>query len=768
MTPAALVYPPGPAGVPANLTAPSARYRWQVLVVLVCLFVFLLLYLALVGGAAYLFGFALLYPIEENDLVALAWKGLALLGSGLLLFFLVRGLFRRSQADPDLLVEVREADQPTLFAFLRRLCEDLKAPFPHHVFLSPDVNAAVFANTSILSLFLPARRNLLVGLGLVNALNLTEFKAVLAHEFGHFSQKSTRLTRYVYTANPIMADLVYRRDWLDNLVARAGQLLLQTVALDLRLFLLLAVLALPLVVPLGGFWLFRVLLESLYQGINFQNLSLLRQMEFNADLVAASVTGSDAPVHVLARLLFATEALAFTRDELAGAADHGVYTRDLFYHQSRAADYLRQYLKDPHRGEPPPLPEDPAVPTQVFRPEDTRALAMWATHPPHHEREQNLKRRYIRSTFDPRSPWILFRDPEAVRARVTERFYRTLSDAPGELPLSDPEAVQAVIEGERTEATYAPRYRGAYDDRYIAPGDPDALAACADHQPWDADRLARAQAALFDDELARWLEEHRRRQQEYESLAAVPIEKAFEFRGQHYPAGDARRVRSEVRRELDADDRHWTEVDREVFLVHYQRGRALGGAVCRELVERYRFHLAVQELLKPLSAVYDWVGYVLQFLAGATEVTEDQYGEIVRGALNAHRVLCQVLTAADRLVLPELKHVTAGRPLGQFLLGRRTLADFHLDEEALRPKRLVRSLRQFAQQLGEMRDRLRRVHFKSLGGLLALQETIAQTPLGAPSGTEEAHGSTEGGPRENPAAEVSRPAATAPGTGNDR
>ena len=34
--------------------------------------------------------------------------------------------------------QVREADQPTLFALLRRLCEELKAPFPYRAHLSPE------------------------------------------------------------------------------------------------------------------------------------------------------------------------------------------------------------------------------------------------------------------------------------------------------------------------------------------------------------------------------------------------------------------------------------------------------------------------------------------------------------------------------------------------------------------------------------------------------------------------------------------------------
>src|SRR5262249_38679818 len=152
--------------------------------------------------------------------------------------------------------------------------------------------------------------------------------------------------------------------------------------------LILAVVALPAVVPLVGLWLFRVLLESLYKAINFQNLSLLRQMEFNADLVAASVTGSDALVHVLFRLQFATETLAFTRDDLASAPAPAVYPPALSSPKTGAPESLRPPLKPPQGGNPPLLPEDPSVPSQLFRPENRDVLPMWATHPSHYEREQ--------------------------------------------------------------------------------------------------------------------------------------------------------------------------------------------------------------------------------------------------------------------------------------------------------------------------------------------------------------------------------------------
>jgi hypothetical protein len=94
---------------------------------------------------------------------------------------LLKGLFKRSQEEKGLHREITEDEHPELFEFIRQLCAELRSPFPRHVYVSPDVNAAVFYHESLLSLVLPAPKNLLIGLGLVNVLNLSEFKAVLAH-----------------------------------------------------------------------------------------------------------------------------------------------------------------------------------------------------------------------------------------------------------------------------------------------------------------------------------------------------------------------------------------------------------------------------------------------------------------------------------------------------------------------------------------------------------------------------------------------------------
>src|SRR5262249_40974785 len=321
-------------------------------------------------------------------------------------------------------------DQPVLFAFIRQLCKDTGAPFPHRVFVVPDVNAAVSFHESLLNLIFPSRKNLIIGLGLVNRLNLSEFKAVLAHEFGHFSQNSMKLGSYVYTANRVVADVVYGRDALDNLLS-----VLQRTDIRIAVFA-------------WGFgailWGMRKGLELLFRGINFAHVSLSRQMEYNADLVAASVTGSDALVFALARLDFAGESLGQAWNDLTAAADHNRFTRDLFYHQTKAAEFLKAKRNDPKLGEVPELPDDPTQGVQVSKPEDVGVPKMWATHPSNHDREESVKRRYFRGPIDTRTAWELFENAAAVREAVPRKVYqsaRKLSPP----TLEDPEAVQAFI-----------------------------------------------------------------------------------------------------------------------------------------------------------------------------------------------------------------------------------------------------------------------------------------------------------------------------------
>src|SRR5207237_8947219 len=117
----------------------------------------------------------------------------------------------------------------------------------------------------------PPGKERLVGLGLVNVVDLAEFKAVLAHEFGHFAQRSVGLGSYLYVANRVMHDVIYSRDALDRFVDTWSQQ-------DIRV-------SFPAWGLKGVLWVVRKILAGTYQGLTLLHLSLSRQLEFNADNV---------------------------------------------------------------------------------------------------------------------------------------------------------------------------------------------------------------------------------------------------------------------------------------------------------------------------------------------------------------------------------------------------------------------------------------------------------------------------------------------------
>jgi Zn-dependent protease with chaperone function len=733
----AALYPPTPTNVPPDLTKPSGSYRTRVVVVLVSLFLFLGVYLGLIGGSAYLCyrSFAELgrdpaqprqqvtyydrqgrprtrYERRAGDPnpIVLIPTGIM---SGLLGLFLVKGLFKRGGRYSGIRIEVTETEQPDLFAFIRQVCRDTRAPFPHKVYLLPEVTAAVAFDESVLNLVFPSKKNLIIGLALVNRLNLAEFKAVLAHEFGHFSQNSMRLGSYVYTANRVIGDVVYGRDWLDDLVSAATRI-------DLRISVFVWVFQ-------GGLWVVRKGLHVLFRATNFANTALSRQMEYNADLVAVSVTGSDPLVFALARLEFADQALGQAWGDLMAAADHGRYTRDIYHHHTKAADFLKAKRGDDTLGEVPELPADPTQTVAVFKPEDTTVPAMWATHPPNPDRERNAKARYVRGPADDRPAWVLFRDGPAVREAMAWACYKHNRKEKLPAALEDPGAVQAFIDAEHAETTYPAKYHGLYENRYVRPGE---LAELVERATWqefdDPDRLAEAHAALAGDDLKDRMAGLKKRQDEQTKLTGIArgfvalAGKDFEHRGNRYGPADAKRLLTQVEEEVNQDFAWMHLHDRSTFRVHYAMATQLGGRR-DELAERYRFHLAVQALHQTLVGVTNYVNDTLASLQGQRQVAPEQFQRALGAVREARKVLNEQLGAADELAVPALTNMTPGSKLGPYLFEGTIIKNLPAGATQLDGK----WINDLLTQIGEVTHKAARILFKSLGGILALQDAIA-------------------------------------------
>jgi Zn-dependent protease with chaperone function len=723
MTDLAVLYPSAPSGVPADLAKPGLRYRLQIALVLLALIPFLLLYLTLLAGALGLMVWAVWPPGERAASPTEAWPvhlflaalRISVLVLAVMLFaFLLKRFFKRGEGETSRYLEVTEPEQPELFRFIRSLCQEIRCRVPARVFLSHDVNAAVLYPTSILNLIVPPQKNLLIGLGLVNDLNLVEFKALLAHELGHFSQRTLRLDGYVCVAYQVIDNMVNARDRWDSWMIQG--------------------LGIPWVsifaVPLYGLAeLTRWLLKAAFRVLNSAHLSLRRQLELNADLVAVSATGSDAPVHLLLKGDFSQACLQQSSQDLALGAEHGLLTRDLFFHQQRASNWLRAASKNPDLGRLPELPSDPSCPVAVFQPGDTSALAMWADHPSHYDRERNAKRRYFPSPQDERPAWLLFRDPESVREQVTRQFYRIgLGLDLGE-SLADPESVQAFIDEEHAEAVFDPRYQGIYDNRCLELANFDQLVRdVSTKAPPSPDQLSSSLCRLYPTELQSWVTKHRRRRDEIEVLSNLCSGRhksngeEFEFRGRHYPIAAAENRLREVHCELEKDRRYLASFDQSVFVLYHHLAEQLGRQ--DEFGQRYRFHLELQRLLQLVWDQQAQVEAVLHFVHTSKQIRWEQVSELEEALAQAYERVSEVLLQASHLLLPSLKRLKAGEPLASLLPQQPDLPNLRSTENYTDLD--LGLVAAFHNQLTMVVDRLSWVQVKSLAGILIVQEELAR------------------------------------------
>jgi Zn-dependent protease with chaperone function len=691
-------YPLSPAEVPEGLTDYADSYTKQQNLLLAGLFVFLVFYI----GAVLFFGMLAFWSVWSfNHIPAL--KIVLLVFSGIFFLFLVKGFFKSHAMDKEMHIEITEDEHPVLFEFIYQLCDELGAPLPNKVYVSPDVNAAVMMRTSLINLFVEPKKDLLIGLGLVNSVNLSEFKAVLAHEFGHFSQ-SAMASSYTYIANRIIADLVEGEDWFDRMVNWCKR--------QENLFSIIGY-------GVGGIlWTGRKIVEWCYKAITLQRLAVSREREFHADLVAASAAGSNAVVHCLLRTEFGHQCFVQAVNDLVTAMDHKLYSNDLYMHQDRAAAIVRRKKKEAELGMPPVLATDrDGQKVEVFDAEEEELEdeipPMWRTHPSNSDREKNAKERFVPAVVDHRSPWLLFDDAPDLRERMTYKFYRMVFKIPKNADLADALKVQKFIDNEYAETTFDAKYKGCYDDRPIEPGELQELNGILRDSPWNDDRMEKVFDKLYDG-----CETHA---EAHGDLHKEEIALRNSIVGR--PSPKVKRKLEELKEKQDENWEWFKSFDRRVYLLHVQMASAADPEAKDELVERYRFQLEVQRLYQESRAAFNkadsYLGAFFAAQRGEIQLPPDFNGELIQVFREQWKVLKTIIKAAKDISMPALKNFEEGENLAGFILEGKMVPEPPLSHVKFA------WIYKLMDQLQGVKNRCVRLHFKSLGGILKLQEQIA-------------------------------------------
>jgi Zn-dependent protease with chaperone function len=393
------------------------------------------------------YGGIMLITIRPMLLTIALGIGLASLGV-LVLFFLIKFIFKSHKVDRSHLVEIRKADEPKLFNLIDEIVKKVDTNFPKKVYLSSDVNAAVFYDSSFWSMFFPVKKNLQIGLGLVNTVSKSELTAILSHEFGHFSQKTMKVGSYVYNVNQVIYNLLYENESYDNLIQRWAN--------ASGYFSIFVIIAIKIIT--GVKWV----LKQMYGLVNKSYMGLSREMEFHADEIAANVTGYEPLKSSLLRLSLAdhsfSSVLSFYEKKIAENQKSENIFRDHLFVTNFLAQDKNIKIKDN-------LPQISEGELNKFNKSKLVVKNQWASHPSTEERITMLEKTGLSSkSIDNESANSLFADIEKTQRELTGKMFKEVVYS-GECSAIPYDLFQLDFKNQFFENTFPKIYNAYYDDK---------------------------------------------------------------------------------------------------------------------------------------------------------------------------------------------------------------------------------------------------------------------------------------------------------------
>ncbi|MBK8391011.1 MAG: M48 family metalloprotease [Saprospiraceae bacterium] len=428
----------------------SKAFKKQTIIAIFSIFLFLLVYLSLFALAVVLtlacFYFAFqLVVISPGFLTLLLGFGLISFGV-LILIFLIKFLFTRHKTDRSNLVEINRKDEPKLFELIDDVVQEVATDFPKKVYLSNNVNAAVFYDSSFWSMFLPIKKNLLIGVGLVNTVTVEEFKAILAHEFGHFSQRTMKVGSYVYNMNQVIYNLLYDNDSYHALIQKFANIH--------SLIYYFVILAIKLVD--GIKWI----LKKMYDFMNINYMALSREMEFHADEIAAHITGYEPLKNALLRLNLSEHAFNSVINFYEEKYESGTVSENLYKEQSFVMALM---AKDANI---PIFNNLPNITLELINRYNKSKLVIanqWASHPSIDDRIERLeKTNLLGERSDEQIANVLFSNIDQTQKQITKKIFEKHTSEKQVTQLALPD-FQSEFETNFKQNAFPKIYNGYYD-----------------------------------------------------------------------------------------------------------------------------------------------------------------------------------------------------------------------------------------------------------------------------------------------------------------
>jgi len=540
--------------------------------------------------------------------------GLGVVSIGVLVFvFLVKFIFSVKKFDTAGNISISEAEQPELFGFIRQLTKDTQTQFPRKIVLSPEVNACVFYNDSFWSMIFPVKKNLQIGLGLVNTLTVSEFKAVMAHEFGHFSQRSMKLGSFVYNVNKVIYNMLYENKNYAAFIQGWGNL-------HWAIYIFVSV-TVELVKGI------QYILQKMYGFINKSYMSLSREMEFHADAVAASVSGGNHLVAALQKLEV-SDTCYNTVIEKANdfLKDKKVFENVYAKHQVVMAQYAREYNLPLLNNVPQLTPDF----YKNFQQSRINIKNQWASHPTREDREKHLLQLHIDAVADNRPAWILFSDPASLQKKVTDSLYRTVPDHLKEQSITD-EVFKERYLTDIDVYNLPAAYNGYFDNHQLNEMD---FQQCFSDLP-DAAINTASFSDLFSAEKTGFLQSLRMNEADAQLLEAIANKQAdiktFDYNGEKYKVGAAATVLEKLRKEIEAQKIQVQQNEEKIVRFFYAAAKLKSDEAAQGLKTRYLLYDQHKKKLEEYTAICHRVVALLSPLRAGQQVSIQAAADMASG-----------------------------------------------------------------------------------------------------------------------------------------
>lgn len=500
--------------------------------------------------------------------------GLGIAGVGLFIFiFLFKFIFKSNKADRSHLVEIHKRDEPKLFRFIEEIVQEAGTDFPKKVYLSADVNACVFYDSSFWSMFLPVRKNLQIGIGLVNASTEEEIKGILAHEFGHFSQKSMKVGSYVYYVNQIIYNMLFDNDSYQKMIRGWSSIS--------GLFSFFMMIGIKIIQGI------QFILGKNYEFINIRYLALSREMEFHADEVAANIAGSLPLKESLLRSDFADHAFNAVLSFYNGKIEENVRSQNVYKEHRFVLQFLARENQFTLVNQ---LPQLTLSEINRYNKSKLNIKNQWASHPSVEDRVHALDKLNItKSCYSDKPAILLFSNPEKTERRLTNKLFSsvTYQEQPTELASDN-------FEREYTEVFNTNRfpkiYNGYYDSKNPLDFDIENVASYSDGSRYTLEKLFHADRIEQVYELI-GLESDK---QVLSDIAEKNIQlQSFDYDGKKYTAPEAKALIPKLELQLLNITSLIRENDIHIFSFFYYHAQRNNNGL--KLTEKYKTFFAFEQ-----------------------------------------------------------------------------------------------------------------------------------------------------------------------------